>query len=67
MSATASAFTSPMGPGLMSGRTCARVALFLIRRGARYVPVTYTGVALWNYFKLARPCRADGGVEKSKV
>lgn len=46
-----SAFTSPMGPGLMSGRVCAAVALFLIRRGFRYVPVTYTGVAFFNYLK----------------
>jgi len=46
-----SAFTSRMGPGLMSGETAARVALFLIRRGWRYVPVTYTGVALANYFR----------------
>jgi monoglucosyldiacylglycerol epimerase len=46
-----SAFTSPMGPGLMSGRVCAAIALFLIRRGFRYVPVTYTGVALLNFWK----------------
>jgi len=46
-----SAFMSPMGPGLMSGSFAARVALFLIRRGFRYVPVTYTGVAFFNYFK----------------
>jgi len=46
-----SAFTSPMGPGLISGRTAARMAMFFIRRGARYVPVTYTGIALLNYFK----------------
>jgi nucleoside-diphosphate-sugar epimerase len=48
-----SAFTSPMGPGLMSGKTCARIALFLIGLGFRYVPVTYTGVALLNWFKMA--------------
>lgn len=46
-----SAFTSPMGSGLISGRTAARIALFFIRRGARYVPVTYTGIAFLNYFK----------------
>jgi hypothetical protein len=43
-----SAFRSPMGPGLMSGRTAAAIALFLIRRGFQYVPVTYTGIALVN-------------------
>ncbi len=46
-----SAFRSRMGPGLISGRTAAWLALFLIRRGLRYVPVTYTGVALVNYLK----------------
>ncbi|HVS34456.1 MAG TPA: hypothetical protein VMS17_02675 [Gemmataceae bacterium] len=45
------AFRSRMGPGLMSGQTAARTALFFIRRGFRYVPVTYTGIALLNYFK----------------
>lgn len=43
-----SAFRSRMGPGLMSGETAAFLALFLIRRGFRYVPVTYTGIALVN-------------------
>jgi hypothetical protein len=46
-----SAFRSPMGPGLISGRTAARIALFFIRRGIRYVPVTYTGIAFANYWK----------------
>jgi hypothetical protein len=45
------AFRSRMGPGLMSGRTAARVAMFFIRRGFRYVPVTYTGIAFVNYWK----------------
>ncbi len=54
------AFRSRMGPGLMSGETAARAALFFIRRGCRYVPVTYTGIAFLNYFKflLLRPPRA---------
>jgi hypothetical protein len=46
-----SAFTSPMGKGLISGTTAAKIALFFIDRGFRYVPVTYTGVALLNWFK----------------
>jgi hypothetical protein len=57
-----SSFRSAMGPGLISGETAARWALFLIRRGARYVPVTYTGIALVNYFKFAwftRPVKLD--------
>ena len=44
-----SAFRSRMGPGLMSGRTAARVAFWLIRHGFRYVPVTYTGIAFLNF------------------
>ena len=39
----------------------AAMTMFLIRRGFRYVPVTYTGIALLNYakFLLARvPARA---------
>lgn len=46
-----SAFTSSMGKGPMSARTAAKIALFLISRGARYVPVTLTTLALWNYFR----------------
>ena len=44
-----SAFCSRMGPGLMTGRTAAAIALWLIRRGFRYVPVTYTGIAFLNF------------------
>jgi hypothetical protein len=44
-----SAFRSQMGPGLMSGRTAAATALWLIRHGFRYVPVTYTGIAFVNF------------------
>ena len=44
-----SAFRSRMGPGLMSGHTAAAIAFWLIRRGFRYVPVTYTGIAFLNY------------------
>jgi monoglucosyldiacylglycerol epimerase len=48
-----SAFRSKMGPGLISGNFAAKWAWFLIARGFRYVPVTYTGIALVNYFKFA--------------
>lgn len=47
-----SAFTSPMGPGLISGATAARIALFWIGLGCRYVPVTYTGIAFLNWFRM---------------
>jgi hypothetical protein len=46
-----SSFTSAMGPGPMSADTAAGIALFLIRRGLSYVPVTLTTLALWNYFR----------------
>jgi len=48
-----SAFTSAMGPGLMSGGFAAAYAWFLIKRGFRYVPVSYTGIAWVNYLKFA--------------
>jgi hypothetical protein len=62
-----SAFRSRMGPGLIGGRTAAAVAFWMIRRGFRYVPVTYTGIALLNAVPflvrawLAVPGRARGG------
>ncbi len=46
-----SAFTSPMGRGFISGELAAAWAWFLIKRGYRYVPVSYTGIALLNYLK----------------
>ncbi|MHA6692350.1 hypothetical protein [Devosia sp. A449] len=46
-----SSFTSPMGKGAMSAGTAVNIALFFIRRGFRYVPVTLTGLALLNYFR----------------
>jgi monoglucosyldiacylglycerol epimerase len=44
------AFRSKMGWGLISADFAAAWALFLIRRGFSYVPVTYTTLALWNWF-----------------
>jgi hypothetical protein len=44
-----SSFGSRMGPGLMSGRMAAWGALWLIRHGFRYVPITYTGIAFLNF------------------
>ena len=46
-----SAFTSAMGPGPMSAEQAVSIALFFIRRGVRYVPVTFTTLAFWNYFR----------------
>ncbi|MEP7239550.1 MAG: hypothetical protein ABI697_01580 [Devosia sp.] len=49
-----SAFTSQMGRGPMSAGFAAGWALFLIRRGFTYVPVTLTSLAVWNYFRFLR-------------
>jgi hypothetical protein len=49
-----SAFTSAMGPGPMSADTAAKIALFFIRRGFSYVPVTLTTLAFWNYLRFVR-------------
>lgn len=46
-----SSFTSAMGKGAMSAGTTTNIALFFIRRGFRYVPVTFTGLAFLNYFR----------------
>src|SRR5262245_24018456 len=45
------AFKSRMGWAPLPAKAAAAMAMFLLRRGFRYVPVTYTGVALLNYFK----------------
>lgn len=46
-----SAFTSQMGPGLMSAKFAAWMTLFLLKRGLKYVPVSYTGFAYLNYLR----------------
>ncbi|MEO5805677.1 hypothetical protein [Devosia sp.] len=46
-----SSFTSAMGKGAMSAGTAVNIALFFIRRGFTYVPVTFTGLALLNFFR----------------
>jgi hypothetical protein len=46
-----SSFTSAMGKGAMSADTAAAIALFFIKRGFRYVPVTFTGLAVLNFFR----------------
>ncbi|RDW63690.1 hypothetical protein BP6252_11235 [Coleophoma cylindrospora] len=46
-----SSFNSSMGFAIVSVEWAARVTLWWIKRGARYVPVTYTGLAYVNYFK----------------
>ncbi|CAI7608087.1 unnamed protein product [Penicillium glandicola] len=46
-----SAFHPSIGPAILSAGWAAKCTMFWIRRGARYVPVTYTGFAYLNYFK----------------
>ena len=46
-----SAFRSRMGAAIMGPDWAVWTALWWIRRGARYVPVTYTGLAFWGYVK----------------
>lgn len=46
-----SSFTSAMGKGAMSAETAVGIALFLITRGFKYVPVTLTGLAVLNFFR----------------
>lgn len=53
-----SAFTSKMGPGLMTANFAARMTLFLLKRDFKYVPVTYTGIAWLNYLKFIRKPKA---------
>lgn len=46
-----SSFISPMGPGLMTASFAAKVTMFFIKRGFKYVPVSYTGFAFINYLR----------------
>ncbi|KAM3473207.1 hypothetical protein MY5147_004883 [Beauveria neobassiana] len=45
------AFQSRMGSSIVGADWAARTAIWWIRRGAQYVPVTYTGMAFVNYFR----------------
>ncbi|KAH8425836.1 uncharacterized protein LDX57_003580 [Aspergillus melleus] len=63
------AFESSMGKAIVSPEWAASVTMWWIRRGAMYVPVTYTGLACLNFFKFiywVRPSR-DGLEGKDTV
>ncbi|KAL4738224.1 hypothetical protein BDV11DRAFT_206139 [Aspergillus similis] len=45
-------FQSQMGRAIVSADWAAGVMMWWIRRGARYVPVTYTGLAYLNFVKI---------------
>ncbi|MDB5615115.1 MAG: hypothetical protein JWQ22_2768 [Devosia sp.] len=59
-----SSFTSSMGKGAMSATTAVTIALFFIRRGFRYVPVTFTGLAVINYFRFRFFQKAEADVSQ---
>ncbi|MCS6761430.1 MAG: hypothetical protein MO846_05185 [Candidatus Devosia symbiotica] len=42
---------SSMGKGAMSASTAVSITLFFIRRCFRYVPVTFTGLTVLNFFR----------------
>ncbi|CAG8903613.1 unnamed protein product [Penicillium egyptiacum] len=46
-----SSFRLPLGTVIPPAGWAAKGAMCWIRRGARYIPVTYTGIAYLNYFK----------------
>jgi hypothetical protein len=45
------AFQSTMGSAIVSAEWAARTAMWWIRRGSRFTPVTYTGIAYLHYVK----------------
>ena len=49
------------GPDV-GGNAMVSYTLFFIRRGFRYVPVTYTTLAYWNYFRFRFQKGAGGGI-----
>ncbi|KAL4758664.1 uncharacterized protein BDW70DRAFT_169943 [Aspergillus foveolatus] len=53
------AFNSPMGKAFASPEWAAGVMMWWIRRGACYVPVTYTGIAYLNFVKFIGFVRPD--------
>src|SRR5690606_26208308 len=46
-----SSFHAAMGEGAMCAETAVGIALFFIKRGFKYVPVTLTGLAVLNFFR----------------
>ncbi len=49
-----SAFKSPYGPAPVSADFMASIALFFIKRGFRYIPISYTGIAYLNFFRFRK-------------
>jgi len=61
-----SAFTSSMGKGPMSAAFAVSYALFFIRRGFKYIPVTLTSLAYWNFFRFRFQERAGSAPAATK-
>lgn len=53
------AFKSPMRNAIVSPQWVARVMMWWVRRGALYIPVTYTGIAYLKFFKFLYGIRPD--------
>ncbi|KAI5209543.1 hypothetical protein E4T39_00842 [Aureobasidium subglaciale] len=53
------AFSSKMGPAIVSADWAAKWTMWWIRRGAKYVPVTYTGLAYLHFFKFMFVVKAE--------
>ncbi|CAD0082086.1 unnamed protein product, partial [Aureobasidium vineae] len=53
------AFSSKMGPAIVSADWAAKCPMWWIRRGFKYVPVTYTGIAYVHFFKFLFGIKAE--------
>jgi hypothetical protein len=62
-----SAFSSKMGPAIVSADWAARWTMWWIRRGAKYVPVTYTGIAYVHFFKFVLGIKAEANELRFEV
>ena len=54
-----SAFSSKMGPAIASADWAAKWTMWWIRRGGKYIPVTYTGIAYLHFFKFLFVIKAE--------
>jgi hypothetical protein len=62
-----SAFSSKMGPDIVSVDLAAKWTMWWIRRGAKYVPVTYTGIAYVHFFEFVFGIKAEANELRFEV
>jgi hypothetical protein len=62
-----SAFSSKMGPAIVGADWAAKWTMWWIRRGAKYVPVTYTGIAYVHFFKFLFGIQAEANELRFEV